>query len=54
VGALDVCLSGRNEVGFVGSLPLDQEHQLAARVRGTDDLVSLNILNKLLLKAIKS
>ena len=35
--ALDVGLSSGDQVGLVGALPLDQEHELAGRVGSSDD-----------------
>lgn len=36
---LDIGLRGRNEVGLVAVLPLDQEHQLSGRVGRAEDLL---------------
>ena len=43
LGTLDIGLLGRHEVGLVGALPLDQEHEVAGRIGGTDDPFGLKV-----------
>ncbi len=41
LGTLHVGLPGGHEVRLIAAFPLDEEHQLSARVRGPDNALSL-------------
>ncbi len=43
LGTLHVGLPGGHKVRLIAAFPLDEEHQLSARVRGSDDALSLRI-----------